>query len=185
MINNAEPTVKQFVSQIEEIIKLGGYDSQVSQYRDCLEIDINKYAAVILSGSPQGDDIVEHHLPYFGWIKEFEKPLFVICAGHHITGALFGSELLRSKEPESGDVRINILKDDPLFVGLKKSLVVKQMHNDSITLPKNFKLLASSEICKNQLMKHESRPLYTCQFHPEFYNHDLIHNFLEIACETF
>jgi GMP synthase (glutamine-hydrolysing) len=134
-----------------------------------------------MTGSPQGDDIVEHHSPYFQWIKSCEKPIFGICAGHHITGFLFGAEILKSEEPESGDFEVEIIKNDPLFTGSSSILKVKQMHNDSITLPADFELLATSKTCKNQIMKHKHKPIYTCQFHPEFYNHKLIHNFIEIC----
>jgi len=94
---------------------------------------------------------------------------------------MFGSEILRSKEPESGDFYVKIIRNDDLFSGLPNDFKVKQMHNDSVTLPGNFDLLATSETCKNQLMKHKSRPWYTCQFHPEYYNHNLIKNFLKIC----
>jgi GMP synthase-like glutamine amidotransferase len=62
--------------------------------------------------------------------------------------------------------------------GLSSKFRVKQMHNDSITLPEDFELLATSKTCKVQLMKHKQLPLYTSQFHPEFYNTQLIRNFL-------
>ena len=140
-----------------------------------------RFDGVILSGSPQGNDIVEHHSGYFKWIKTYEKPVFGICAGHHITGFLFGSKILRSVEPESGDFEVEIVKQDPIFEGLSATIKVKQMHNDSISLPEKFELLATSETCKVQLMKHKKYPLYTCQFHPEFYNIRLIQNFIKLC----
>ena len=104
-----------------------------------------------------------------------------ICAGHHVAGYMYGSKLLRSIEPESGDFEVKVIKDDPLFNGMPESFKVRQMHNDSITLPAKFELLASSKTCLNQLMKHKNKPIYTCQFHPEYYNHDLIRNFIAIT----
>ncbi|NQU54434.1 MAG: gamma-glutamyl-gamma-aminobutyrate hydrolase family protein [Bacteroidetes bacterium] len=146
-----------------------------------MDFDFDEFDGAILTGSPQGDDIVEHHLPYFRWIQDFKRPVLGICAGHHITGFMYGSKILRSEEPESGDFEVQIIKDDLLFKGMSKSIKVKQMHNDSITLPNEFELLATSKTCKNQLMKHKQKPLYTCQFHPEFYNHELIRNFVKIC----
>ncbi len=52
----------------------------------------------IMSGSPRGDDIVDHHLPYFQWLKTCDITIFGIYAGHHITGKLYGARLLRSKK---------------------------------------------------------------------------------------
>lgn len=181
LVNNAEPGITEFAKPIEKIIEDTGFTSVFIEYKECLNFNFNEFDGAILTGSPQGDDIVEHHLPYFLWVKDFEKPVLGICAGHHITGFMYGSEILRSIEPESGDFDIEILKDDFLFEGLPEIFKVKQMHNDSITLPNEFELLASSEICKNQVMKHKTKALYTCQFHPEFYNHQLIRNFIGLC----
>lgn len=181
IVNNAEPGIKEFAKPIEEIILEMGSTSIFIEYTNCLTFNFDEVDGAILTGSPQGDDIVEHHLPYFRWIQEFEKPLLGICAGHHVTGFMYGSELLKSKEPESGDFEVEIIKPDPLFNNLPNTFKVKQMHNDSVTLPKDFVLLATSKTCVNQLMKHKHKPLYTCQFHPEFYNHKLIQNFVKLC----
>nr|WP_321358123.1 hypothetical protein [uncultured Draconibacterium sp.] len=181
VVNNAEPGIREFAEPIMKIISEAGSSPTFIDYADCTKINLNAFDGIILTGSPQGDDIVEHHAPYFAWIKEFEKPMFGICAGHHVTGHLYGSELLRSQEPESGDSEVEIVKTDPLFNELPQKFIVRQMHNDSVSLPNDFELLVTSTTCKNQLMKHKSKPLYTSQFHPEFYNHQLIRNFISLC----
>lgn len=181
VINNAEPGIIEFATPIEKVVKETGAKSFIIEYKSCLLTDLENFDGIILTGSPQGNDIVEHHLPYFKWITDFQKPVFGICAGHHITGCLYDANLLHSKEPESGDFSVKIIQTDPIFEGLSESFKVKQMHNDSITLPKDFVLLATSDTCKNQLMKHKNKPLYTSQFHPEFYNHQLIKNFVDLC----
>ncbi len=181
IVNNAEKGITEFTNPLEKIVSAMGFTSETIEYRDCLHFDFEKTEGILLSGSPQGNDIVQHHLPYFQWLKAYEKPVLGICAGHHIAGYLYGAELLRGEEPESGDFIVEILEDDPLFSGLSQKITVKQMHNDSISLPPGFELLATSKTCHNQIMKHWNKPLYTCQFHPEYHNHKLIHNFLNIV----
>ena len=181
IVNNAEPEFVEFTGNITDILNRYKISLKIIQYRECLNTDFKTFSGIILSGSPQGDDIVDHHLPWFQWLKTIEVPVLGICAGHHITGALYNSQLLRSQEPESGDFEVEIVEQDDIFNGMPDKFKVRQMHNDSITLPEEFKLLATSITCKNQLMKHKEKPLYTCQFHPEFYNHDLILNFVEIC----
>ena len=181
LVNNAEPGINKFTILIEKIVAQTGSISVSIEYADCLNFDFNAFDGVILTGSPKGNDIVKHHLPFFLWIKDFTKPVLGICAGHHITGFVYGSKILRSEEPESGDFLVNVIKSDPLFNGMGNTFSVKQMHNDSITLPKDFELLATSETCHNQLMKHRKKPLYTCQFHPEYFNHKLIRNFVALC----
>lgn len=181
VVNNAEPGIREFAEPILQIISEAGCNAVFIEYVACATTNLNEFAGIILTGSPQGDDIVKHHAPYFEWIKNFEKPVFGICAGHHVTGYLYGAELLRSQEPESGDFEVEIVKTDPLFNELPQKFTVRQMHNDSVALPNDFKLLVTSSTCKNQLMKHKNKPLYTCQFHPEFYNHQLIRNFITLC----
>lgn len=181
IINSAEKGTRKFTQPLEEIAAKAGHKTVTAEYSAINSISLNDFDGVLVSGSPQGDDIVEHHKPYFEWIKTFAKPVFGICAGHHITGALYSSELLRSEEPESGDFLVEVVKNDSIFRGMPKTFRVKQMHNDSITIPENFELLATAKTCKNQLMKHQNKPLYTSQFHPEFYNQDLIRNFLNLC----
>lgn len=181
LVNNAEPGITEFALPIEQIISDCGSSSVFIEYADCLSFNFNEVDGAILTGSPQGDDIVDHHLPYFQWVKDFKKPVLGICAGHHITGFMHGATLLQSEEPEAGDFEVEIVKPDPLLNELPNSFRVKQMHNDSVTLPHDFELLATSLTCLNQLMKHKQKPLYTCQFHPEFYNHDLVRNFVKLC----
>lgn len=181
IVNNAEPDIREFANALIEIVKTANVDTQYIDYAECPKTDLNAFDGIILSGSPQGDDIVEHHAPFFRWIIDYKKPVLGICAGHHVAGHLYGSELLRSHEPESGDFEISIIKPDPIFNELPNTILVKQMHNDSITLPHDFELLATSSTCKNQMMKHREKPLYTCQFHPEYNNHQLIDNFVMLC----
>ncbi|WP_297091627.1 homoserine O-succinyltransferase [uncultured Draconibacterium sp.] len=181
IINNAEPGITKFADPIIKIVQQTGNKAVFIEYADCQMINLKAFDGVILTGSPQGDDIVEHHLSYFRWLKTYNKPVLGICAGHHVTGYVYGATLLRSQEPESGDFEVEIVRTDSLLYNLPQKFTVRQMHNDSITLPNEFELLVTSNTCKNQLMKHKNKPLYTCQFHPEFYNHQLIRNFIMLC----
>lgn len=94
IVNNAEPGIRDFTLPLEKIVLETGFEYKTIEYKMCLQITFEKFDGVIMSGSPQGDDIVEHHAPYFRWIKTIEKPVLGICAGHHITGFIYGSEIL-------------------------------------------------------------------------------------------
>ncbi len=181
IVNSAEPEVTEFAENIAQIVQSEQVDYELINYQNCLTQDFSNYNGILISGSPQGDDIVEHHQPFFQWIKTFDKPVFGICAGHHITGLMHGSEYLRSKEPESGDCEVEIIQDDPIFAGLGKTFTTRQMHNDSVTLPSGFIHLAKSTVCFNQAMKYRNKPMYTFQFHPEYLNPKLIQNFIDIC----
>jgi GMP synthase (glutamine-hydrolysing) len=181
IINNAEKGITEFVQPIRKILDEARVDSTTIEYKDTLNTDMSQFDGIIMSGSPRGDDIVDHHLPYFPWLKSCDVPVFGFCAGHHITGKLYGAELIRDIEKEVGDFLVYIDKRDPIFNEYSDRLVVRQNHHDSITLPEGFVLLAHSQRCKVSMMKHPSKPLYTCQFHPEILNKKLILNFIEIV----
>ena len=181
IVNNAEPGISEFTTPVEKIVEQAGAKPVTIEYADCPDFNFAAFDGVILTGSPQGDDIIAHHLPYFLWIKDFDKPVLGICAGHHITGFMYGSEILRSEEPESGDFYVEVVKSNFLFNEIPHTFKVKQMHHDSVTLPADFELLATSKTCRNQIMKHRTKPIYTCQFHPEYYNQKLIENFVTLC----
>jgi GMP synthase (glutamine-hydrolysing) len=153
----------------------------VIEYEKTPTADMSPYDGIIMSGSPRGNDIVDRHLPYFQWIKTCKTPVFGICAGHHITGKLYGAQLLRSIEKEIGNNFLFIRQKDPIFNGCPGKLLVRQNHHDSITLPGDFILLAHSQGCRVSMMKHPAKPLYTTQFHPEILNKNLILNFIDIV----
>ncbi|HKJ41187.1 MAG TPA: hypothetical protein VKA27_03795 [Sunxiuqinia sp.] len=54
VINSAEPDVMEFAENLQRIIRQRNITREVI-----------KFDGVLISGSPQGDDIVEHHQPYF------------------------------------------------------------------------------------------------------------------------
>ncbi|MBN1924336.1 MAG: hypothetical protein JW798_00745 [Prolixibacteraceae bacterium] len=180
IINSAEPHIREFVDPLVNIALKSGADPFIEEFSNLPEVNLESFDGLIISGSPCGDDIVEHHLPYFQWLKEYRKPLLGICAGHHITGVLFGSELYRSKEVEIGEILVEILKPYPLFRNMPEKFTARTMHHDSISLPLGFELIAFSSTCRNQVMKRTGHDFYTLQFHPELMNQQIIMNFVKI-----
>lgn len=181
IINNAEKNVTDYTDPLESILNGIKCDWVTLEYNDRIHEKYTNYDAVILSASPFGDDIVDHHQSYYQWILHYTEPVLGICAGHHIIGRLFGADLIRNQEAEAGECFVIADKADYLFNGLEKRFIVKQNHKDSISLPENFLLLAHSASCKVQIMKHMMRPIYSTQFHAELSNRLLIENFISIV----
>jgi Glutamine amidotransferase class-I len=62
------------------------------------------------------------------------------------------------------------VRDDPLFAGLDGVMTMRCAHYCEVkTLPAGFELLARSKHCAIEAMRHQTRPLYGTQFHPEAY----------------
>ena len=121
------------------------------------------------------------------YLEKATFPILGICAGHHFMGRFFGGMVIPSKTPEFGKIELKIIKQDQLFEGVTKKSIVWESHNDEVSVPPNdFIILAKSENCKIQAMRHKNKPLYGLQFHPEVehteFGERIFSNFVKI-CE--
>ena len=122
------------------------------------------------------------------YLNKGDFPILGICAGHHFMARHFGGMVKPAKLPEFGRVKLYVLKDDEeIFTKVPQRSIVWESHNDEVvTLPMNFELLAESENCKIQAMKHTQKPFYGIQFHPEVehteYGAQIFKNFINL-CE--
>ena len=146
--------------------------------------------AIIVSGhSTLIDDYEPDALaPLLEVIRETRTPLLGLCGGHQLIGLAFGVTpapmgrlapgeadprpvLAAGMRKEWGPSLVRIATDDPLFAGLDETVVVEQRHFWELkTAPAGFVRLAASDACPIQAIRHERRPLYGVQFHPELYS---------------
>ena len=121
------------------------------------------------------------------YLEKADFPILGICAGHQFMGRFFGGEVTESSAPEFGKVELTIIKKDALFEEVPVKSIVWESHNDEVSeLPESFEMLAFSENCKIQAMRHKNKPVYGVQFHPEVehteYGEQIFKNFVKI-CE--
>jgi GMP synthase (glutamine-hydrolysing) len=145
-------------------------------------------------------------------VKTTDVPIMAFCGSHQLLGMMFNLDLhsvgkledepmrkLRPGEPDLTDYHpgyfkeygfypVRIVRDDPIFQGLPNPFIVREAHYCEVkALPSHFTLLASTEECRIQAIKHESRVVYGTQFHPEAYTEHYPHgkmileNFFRIA----
>lgn len=121
------------------------------------------------------------------YLEKADIPILGICAGHQFMARYFGGEVKPAKIPEFGKIELTLLKeDDSLFEGVPEQSVVWESHNDEVSLlPDDFELLAESESCKIQAMRHKQKPFYGLQFHPEVehteYGERIFKNFVDLC----
>jgi GMP synthase (glutamine-hydrolysing) len=102
------------------------------------------------------------------YLDRLDVPILGVCAGHQFMGLHFGGRLRAGGSPEFGQVEVEVLEPSGLFEGVPGRTVVWGNHNDEIeALPAGFVATARSDGCPVQAMRHESRPLFGVQFHPE------------------
>jgi GMP synthase (glutamine-hydrolysing) len=146
--------------------------------------------AVVISGhSTLIDDYDPGTLaPLLEVIREGSAPLLGLCGGHQLIGLAFGEtpapmgrlrpgeddphpDLAPGMRKEWGAYPVRVSASDPLFAGLGDAVVVEQRHFWELKhVPDGFVPIATSEACRIQAIRHETRPLYGVQFHPELYS---------------
>jgi GMP synthase-like glutamine amidotransferase len=141
----------------------------------------------------------------FAIIRAIQIPTIGLCGGHQLIAQTYGGKyvLMRKLKPgepdprpqywpghfkEWGFMNVNIVRSDPLFAGFRNTLLIREFHAYEVTqLPAEFDVLASTEECRVQVIRHKEKPLYGTQFHPERYDKEhpdgevVLKNFLRLA----
>lgn len=169
----------------EAISKIGDYDFEVIHHSEISDEKIEEIKPdyLYLTGRVGFDwdleEILKDYDKELKLIKTTKIPTLGVCAGHQLMAIAHGSsfgkmiEVAEGEEDirESGFTKIDIVKNDGIFSNLGQGLVMYELHRDEVkSLPDDFDLLASTEMCKIQAMKHKDKILYGVQFHPEKYD---------------
>lgn len=141
---------------------------------------------VILSGSPCS--VRDENAPNPDlWFKG-KMPVLGVCYGAQYMAQAFGGNVVASKIREYGRAHLNYIdKESKLFKGVSDNTQVWMSHGDTIeSLPKNYKVICSTESVKNAGYKIEGEETYAIQFHPEVYHSTegltILKNFVVDVC---
>ena len=131
------------------------------------EIEAENPIGLILGGGPwiEGAGLSEEY------IKHFDIPILGICLGHQLIAKAYGGEVNTSETESYAQVKIDIKNDENLFEGLAPEIDVWSSHKDEVkTVPEEFEVLASSNLCDVESFKHKDKDVYGIQFHPEVHH---------------
>jgi GMP synthase (glutamine-hydrolysing) len=171
----------QWTHRIWRVLREVGCDSKIiPNTTDVGEIDAD--ALVLSGGAPR----VVWESPKLGncidYFERFQGPILGECLGMQLMAIHFGGKAGPSEIPEFGLSRLRVIEEDDLFKGLPKEFLVWESHNDEVKEAPNFTVLALSENCRIQAVKHWHKPLYGLQFHPEVNNtehgEEILRNFV-------
>ena len=133
------------------------------------------------------------------FIRKTKTPVLAICGGHQLVGLSFGARVITLDKLEQHEQRLDrpheyqyrfvriTDPDDPIFEhiavdcepdgepagdGSKSARILRVWQNHGLQLdrvPEGFKLLATSYLCRNQMMvkRGGGQLIYTVQFHLE------------------
>jgi len=126
---------------------------------------------VILSGSPFSVRDPKSPRPD---LKPFKGkvPVLGICYGAQYMAHFYGGEVAPSDSREYGRAKLGFVDHDcPLLKNVSPHSQVWMSHGDTIIkLPKNYKVVASTEDVNFAAFKIDDEQTYGIQFHPEVYH---------------
>jgi GMP synthase-like glutamine amidotransferase len=154
--------------------------------------------AIVLGGTLRDFDFYAPEIieAFSKFISASKIPVLAICGGHQLIGMSFGAQVMtldrleqheqRDNRPLEYQYRFVRITDqlDPIFKGIfdpasglwqeytKQARILRVWQNHGLQLdsvPAGFKLLATSYLCRNQMMvkRGDGQLIYTVQFHLE------------------
>ncbi|HZE72248.1 MAG TPA: gamma-glutamyl-gamma-aminobutyrate hydrolase family protein [Pyrinomonadaceae bacterium] len=180
ILNNVERLVQKPSTEVAHLSDLAVAEAEFKPH------------AIVLSGTLRDFDFYRPEiLERFGrFIRTTPTPVLAICGGHQLVGLSFGAHVVtldgleqheqRDNRPQEYQYRFIRITDssDPIFRAElwqeypEEARILRVWQNHGLQLdrvPNGFKLLATSYLCRNQMMvKRDDRQLiYTVQFHLE------------------
>jgi GMP synthase (glutamine-hydrolysing) len=153
----------------EKIILSGGPNSV---YHETSKTNLSSLLVEMIRNSNSGSTLAN-------------TPILGICFGHQMIAQVFGAKVEKGKSAEYGTSEIIVDEPDIILSGMPKRFTAWVSHFDEVKeLPKGFIALAHSDTCPIEAMRHESRPIFSVQFHPEVWHTQdgerILKNFLEL-----
>ena len=142
---------------------------------------------LILSGGP--DSVFEKDAPRCDpAILELKLPILGLCYGHQLIAHLAGGRVAPASHKEYGIATVRIERRIGVLKGLKRTERVWMSHGDTVlTLPRGYKVLASSENTPIAAFGNEAKKIYGLQWHPEVvhteHGSQMLCNFLFEVCD--
>ena len=154
--------------------------------------------AIVLSGTLRDFDYYKSGIleNFAGFVRQTTTPVLGICGGHQLVGLSFGARVITLDSREQRERRDNRITEyqyrlvritdpsNPIFAGIdnpqssiwqdytKEGRILRVWQNHGLQLdrvPEGFALLATSYLCKNQMMvkRSDGQLIYSVQFHLE------------------
>jgi GMP synthase (glutamine-hydrolysing) len=156
--------------------------------RDAAWIEAFAPKGIVLSGGPSS--VFDAGAPTVDpALLELNVPVLGICYGMQLIAQRAGAEVRPSNEREYGRAEVTVREGAGLFAGFEPGtrMAVWASHGDNVArLPPGYCVTASTANAPIAGFRHESRPIFAVQFHPEVAHTprggELLHNFLFAIC---
>jgi len=189
-MNNEQILILDFGSQYTQLIarrlrELNVY-CEIHPYNKIPTIGSN-IKGVILSGSPHSVRENEPLKPELNTIKG-HLPLLGVCYGAQYLSHFYGGEVGKSNSREYGRANLKFADNsNALLKDVSQNSQVWMSHADTIiSIPDNYKIIASTHDVEVAAFQIEKEQTYGIQFHPEVFHStegtQLLKNFVYTIC---
>ncbi len=143
---------------------------------------------IILSGGPKSvydSDAPELNLDYL----DFDVPILGICYGlQSLAHAIAPNSVDKAEKREFGRAKLLIDDSSDLFKNISEESSVWMSHGDHIhELPSPYRVIAHTENAPVAAVRHDTKPIFGVQFHPEVVHTDegeaILQNFVISICD--
>jgi GMP synthase (glutamine-hydrolysing) len=148
-----------------------------------------KPTGIILSGGP--NSVYGDNVPLADPAIFDIAPVLGICYGMQLIAHIEGGQVIRTDRREYGRAEMKVIEPSGLFEGFSTAEPVTtwMSHGDHIEQPpKGYVVTAESNGNPISAFRHETRPIYGVQFHPEVAHtprgREVISNFLFGVCNA-
>jgi GMP synthase (glutamine-hydrolysing) len=180
ILNNVSRLVKRPTTEVAHVSEVGDVAKRFAP------------DAIVLSGTLRDFDYYKQSIiDDFGqFIRATQTPVLAICGGHQLVGLSFGARVVTLDKLEQHEQRIARPHEyqyrfiritepgDPIFQHINgadpetPARILRVWQNHGLQLdrvPEGFELLATSYLCRNQMMvkRSDGQLIYTVQFHLE------------------
>ncbi len=158
----------QYAHLIARRLREQGVYTEIVSYDTVTAEHVERSGArlLVLSGGPSS--VYSPNAPIMdSGVLDTGIPVLGICYGHQLIASLLGGRVERGRG-EYGRTLVKLVERDPLFEGWGSEEEVWMSHADYVAEPPpGFRVLAVSENGYIAAMRHEEKPIYGVQFHPE------------------
>ena len=195
-VNLKKILIIDFGSQFTQLIarrirELGVYSEIISHKKSNKIKNNNNIIGIILSGGPL-NVYQTKKIKFNKSIIKLGIPILGICFGHQIISKELGGKVKKSKFREFGLTKLKKINNSILtknFFNKNGINNVWMSHADEVTkIPKNFKIIASSNNSKMCIIENKKNNFYGIQFHPEVTHTQkgktILKNFTFLICKA-
>lgn len=159
-----------FTYNLAHLIKEVGGEVTIFHNDDFQLNELECFDKIILSPGPglpsQAGQLMNVIRYYAG-----HKPILGVCLGHQAIAEIFGAKLENLPDVFHGvSAEIILPVNSPLFVGLKRPIIVGRYHSWAVSkddFPDCLEIIAETSDGIIMALRHRDYNLYGIQFHPE------------------